>query len=126
MEQLEEVMGTRVVIPSGLDVSIPLSPGMKYRHYAPHTPVVFCEDIELFKRALETDQQLKRMVLSRQPLPFSVPHALDWFALNAPNFYALLRQADAASYDQIVIYCDEVILSDLGLMNRILKSAGCS
>ncbi|MBS0652977.1 MAG: threonylcarbamoyl-AMP synthase [Verrucomicrobia bacterium] len=125
VEQLEEVLQKKLIIPSALDLSTPLSPGMKYRHYAPRTPVHLFKERNLLYEAVRSDPAMSRMVLSREKLPFELPGACQWFALNAPEFYALLRQADAVGYQQISIFCDELTLYDLALMNRILKAASC-
>ena len=98
---------------------------MKYRHYAPRTPIFLFKEIDLLSKALDRGGSSAQMVLSREKLPLTLPGSCHWFALNAPDFYALLRQADAVGYDQIVIYCDQITLFDLALMNRILKSASC-
>ena len=125
IQQIEEVTGKQLLVPSALDVSTPLSPGMKYRHYAPRTPVHLFKETRGLQDAVDQDPTLSRMVLSREKLPFKLPSSCEWFALTAPDFYALLRQADEVGYQQIVIYCDELTLYDLALMNRILKAASC-
>ncbi len=125
VESLEKVLQKKLIIPSALDLSTPLSPGMKYRHYAPRTPLqLFNESHALFE-TVKHDSSMSRMVLSREKLPFDLPQACQWFALNAPDFYARLRQADAAGYQQISVFCDEQTRYDLALMNRILKAASC-
>lgn len=123
VQQIEQVIQRTVASPSDFDLSIPHSPGIKYRHYAPQTPMVLFQKNSELELALHQNPDKSRMVLSRAPLPFPLPKGADWFALKASDFYALLRQADALNYDQIAIYCDEMTLFDLALMNRILKSA---
>ncbi len=125
LSQLEDAIGKTILTPSSLDLSTVLSPGMKYRHYAPRTPVILFKELEPLKKALEANRSSARMVLSREQLPIAFSDSSHWFSLNAPDFYALLRQADAMGYDQILIYCDETTLFDLALMNRILKAASC-
>lgn len=124
-EQLEEVLKKKLIIPSALDLSTPLSPGMKYRHYAPCTPVHLFKESRLLSESVCNDPMKTRMVLSREKLTFDLPVACHWFALNAHDLYALLRQADSVGYQEIAIFCDELTLFDLALMNRILKAASC-
>ncbi|MBX3720052.1 MAG: threonylcarbamoyl-AMP synthase [Parachlamydiales bacterium] len=124
-EQLEEVLQKKLIIPSALDLSTPLSPGMKYRHYAPRTPVHLFKESRLLSESVCNDPMKTRMILSREELTFDLPAACHWFALNAHDLYALLRQADSVGYQEIAIFCDELTLFDLALMNRILKAASC-
>lgn len=90
------------------------SPGMKYRHYAPNTPVTFIETLEQLKEHV-THSQAKRLLLSR----ISISGPFDWSVLSAQTLYAHLRRADRERYQEILIYCDEEIRNQLGLMNRI-------
>ncbi len=124
VESLEEVLQKKLIFPSFLDLSAPISPGMKYRHYAPRTPIRLFKESRFLWEMVQDDPSISRMVLSRETLPFELPKACQWFVLNAPDFYARLRQADAIGYQQIFIFCDELIYGDLALMNRILKAAG--
>lgn len=125
IEQLEQALQKKFIISSLNDMTTPLSPGMKYRHYAPCTPVRLFKEQRLLSEAVSNEPTMQRMVLSRKKLPFMLPASCQWFGLNAPNFYALLRQADAEGYQEIAIFCDEMTLFDQALMNRILKAAGC-
>lgn len=98
----------------------PISPGMKYRHYAPKAPIA------LFRHEQECFAALKAVeahfVLSREPL--QLPDTCQWFHLNTADFYGVLRQADAANCQGISIICDEQTLQNHALMNRILKASG--
>ena len=106
-KELEEVLG--VCIPyAEVHADKPLSPGMKYRHYAPVAQVVVFQNSGAFLNYLESAPPLKRLVLER---------------VNPEDFYAHLRQADAEGYAEIVILCDEVMQSNLGLMNRINRAS---
>ncbi len=121
VERIEQVIQRPVRLACASDLSAPSSPGMKYRHYAPKTPIALFKDSVAMLNALESTQP--KMVLSRQPLPFAIPPACHRFALNASDFYSLLRQADANGYAEILIFCDEQTLADPALMNRILKAS---
>lgn len=108
------------VIKQPVQEGIPIAPGMKYRHYAPKAPItLFFNKKEFFAspKALGTS-----FVLSREPL--QLPDACQWFPLNTADFYGILRQADASNCQSISIICDEPILQNHALMNRILKASG--
>lgn len=94
-EALEEVLKEKVALPSPGPI---LSPGMKYRHYAPKAPI--------------------RLVYKKEELkgPFIQP--------TAKSFYAQLREADRLGSEEIQIYCDSTMQKDEGLMNRLLRAAG--
>lgn len=102
-EEIEAVLGQNI----SLDSSSMLSPGMKYRHYAP-------------KAAL-------RLVYSRQELEGSCilsrePH-LGERLLSKQTLFSEFRQADRRGESLIEIYCDPVVRADAALMNRLFKAA---
>lgn len=95
-ESLEEVLQKKVLLPN---LSEPiLSPGMKYRHYAPKAKV---------------------------KLVFEKEHLGELFLKpSAKTLYALLREADRQNRSEIEIYCDSETLKDEALMNRLLRASG--
>jgi L-threonylcarbamoyladenylate synthase len=95
-EMLEEVLGRSVALAPHTGPI--LSPGMKYRHYAPNAPI--------------------RLVYKLEDLqgPFILP--------SAKSLYSQLRHADRIGMERIEIYCDPFVLSDAALMNRLLRAAG--
>lgn len=95
-EALEEVLGQEVdVYKPGEPI---LSPGMKYRHYAPKTAI--------------------KLVFKKEDLkgPFFKPCA--------KSLYAFFRDADRKNIGEIQIYCDEAVQKDAALMNRLLRASG--
>lgn len=96
-EQLEEALKKKVELPTNSSPII--SPGMKYRHYAPKAEVKL-----LFK-----EEELNG--------PFCI-HP------NAKTLYAQLREADRQGALEIQIYCDSEMEKDAALMNRLLRVAG--
>jgi L-threonylcarbamoyladenylate synthase len=116
---LEEILGRHVGLPAR---NAPIaSPGMKYRHYAPKASV------KLFTCLNELDshcrtQSCKRMLLTACALP-ELNGIADFFLLCPANLYAQLRFADQAEYQEIVIFCDEDMLSNAALMNRLTHAA---
>ncbi|PIS02891.1 MAG: threonylcarbamoyl-AMP synthase [Chlamydiae bacterium CG10_big_fil_rev_8_21_14_0_10_42_34] len=95
-EMLEEVLGVPIALPPSSGPV--LSPGMKYRHYAPIAPVRLVYKIEELQG------------------PFIIP--------TAKSLYSQLRHADRMGMELIEIYCDITVQSDAALMNRLLRSAG--
>ena len=61
------------------------------------------------------------MALSLRPFAFN---GIDVFPLSAKELYALLRFADQKHYSEILVLCDEELLAQKALMNRLLRSAG--
>ncbi|MES2121946.1 MAG: L-threonylcarbamoyladenylate synthase [Chlamydiota bacterium] len=119
-EDLEEALGMRIAVATKSEGGKVLSPGMKYRHYAPQTP------IRLFSSAqqlLEYASPGKSMLLSREP--FALQGA-DHYVLCSKDFYSHLRHADAQQYSEILIFCDQLVQRNAALMNRINRSAGNS
>jgi L-threonylcarbamoyladenylate synthase len=95
-ESLEEALKQKVLSPSFYDPII--SPGMKYRHYAPKAKV--------------------KLVFEKEHLKG------DFFKPTAKNLYAHLREADRQNRSEIEIYCDQEALKDEALMNRLLRASG--
>jgi L-threonylcarbamoyladenylate synthase len=119
-EQIEEVLGMSIAVASSKTGEGPLlSPGMKYRHYSPTTPIRVFWDEEELDCYLSSCSTERIMLLS----PVNKEKA-SCFSLNAKDFYASLRQADREGFDEILIFCNESVQRDAGLMNRLLKAAG--
>lgn len=125
-----------------------LSPGMKYRHYAPEAPAVLVEGeaaeavekkvIELVQERLargqrvgvmasvETCQRL-REVLAPKDLPFvelmETSHRFDLAGI-AANIYRCLRRFDHLAVDSIVMEGTTTGGIGLAIANRLRKAAG--
>jgi L-threonylcarbamoyladenylate synthase len=95
-EMLEEVLGESVALPEATGPI--LSPGMKYRHYAPKATLKLVYEKEKLEGA------------------FIQP--------TAKTLYAQLREADRLGLAQLEIFCDETVQNDVALMNRLLRAAG--
>lgn len=123
-EAIEEALGLFLescAFPSHAAV---LSPGMKYRHYAPQTHVRVFQDCNELHTYLEArDAATRSMLLSVQPFSAVFP-LLDVFPLSAKEFYALLREADVQRYHEVLILCDDALRANVALMNRVVRAAG--
>ena len=119
-EQIEQVLGFSIETAASHSQGPVLSPGMKYRHYAPKTPIQVFETLEeLEKHVAACGSSKKRMILSRNPIPSFQHHPLTTHTL-----YSFLRLSDTQGYQEILILCDPEVQKDTALMNRILRAAG--
>jgi L-threonylcarbamoyladenylate synthase len=123
-EDLEKVLGR----PLGLAPACPegpvSSPGMKYRHYCPQTPIKLFYTLKELKNYLaEQDFRLPRMFLAVDPQNIDYPN-LAHYGLSTQEFYALLRFADKQAYSEILILCNSDLQKNSGLMNRVLRASG--
>lgn len=110
----------------------PLSPGMKYRHYAPNAPVVLLKgDDEKVLAFLQSEQRDKRCailcydeetvhLLPENLLPIGPKNDL---AAHAKNLFSALRRADAT--DAEIVYAHLPTMDGLGLAlyNRMIRAA---
>lgn len=96
-EALEEVLGESVVFPPKGGPA--LSPGMKYRHYAPNAQV--------------------KLIYKREEIG-----GPSFFKPTPQTLYSILRAADRENRSLIELYCDEEVQGDMALMNRLLRASG--
>lgn len=95
--QIEETLGRPVTLPARQGPI--LSPGMKYRHYAPKAPV----------RLVYEEKDLQGTTILRSPSP--------------ETLYAELRRFDRENVSQIEIYCDKAVRANAALMDRLLRAS---
>lgn len=120
-EEIEKVVGSVGIEPAAHAIdSIPLSPGMKYRHYAPKAPMRLFYDRAHLLDYLERALPKKRMLLSKEK---EGGIYVDHFPLSAQELYGHLRFSDANGYEEILVFCDEKSCKDLALMNRLKKGS---
>ncbi len=127
LEQLRKILGKVNV--ANPNAKKPKSPGMKYRHYSPETPVVLIKgDIENKVIALlNTKKNLALILLKSDLIDFSFIKADVYFYANldmlAHEIFHLLRELDKKKYELIVI--QEVSEEGIGraIMNRLRKAA---
>ena len=110
----------------------PLSPGMKYRHYAPTAPVVLLKgDDDRVLAFLQAEQQNQKCAILcyDEEIPHLDPVRLlpigarNDLATHAKQLFAALRQADAT--DAEIIYAHLPTMEGLGLAlyNRMIRAA---
>ena len=105
-EEIEAVLQEKLALPEAGGPS--LSPGMKYRHYAPQAKVslVFCREELRGSFILSQRPRAGERLLSKQTL------------------YAELRNADRIGVSEIEIDCDSSLMKDTALMNRLMRASG--
>ncbi len=123
-EGLEKVLGMPVEVISSQYQGPVISPGLKHRHYCPLTPVKLFNSEQEAYVYLAANAHKKHLFIARQPLSSPLAH-VNHFPLSMEGFYAGLRLADQCNYEEIVLFCDQEIQQLGGLMNRILRAAGC-
>ena len=103
-EEIENVIKTLLLYDES---SVTISPGTKYRHYAPKTPVVLLENLDELQ-----------LLAAKESKPFI------YSAPTCSNLYATFREVDRKGFSKIFIHLDEHILANPALYNRIVKAAG--
>jgi L-threonylcarbamoyladenylate synthase len=106
-KQLENVLQCSVAYAAD-HADRPLSPGMKYRHYAPKAKVILFETDKQLMNYLDHSPTSQRLVVT---------------ALRPENLYAIFRQADKENYEEILVICDEQMRSHRALINRLRRAA---
>jgi L-threonylcarbamoyladenylate synthase len=86
----------------------PLSPGMKYRHYAPKARIILT-----YNRS-DYDSYLPQ------------PHRRCLTSITAQNLYSQFRQADTDGINEIIIFCSPEMQTNLALMNRLERASESS
>ncbi len=121
-EQIEDVIGYLIEQADSHVKEGPVtSPGMKYRHYAPLTPLKLFRTENDLREYLANHPQECPMVLTRYT-SFDLVKG-DHYCLSAKQLYALLRLADVRCYSIILILGDESLLKDPALTNRLLRAS---
>lgn len=135
---ISEVIGDsyHVKMAEKTEVKKPKSPGMKYKHYAPHTPLwIFKTENNLAQLLDEyninnkntlvilSSETLSRLDESSIKTNLNNMGTIDNLEYIAHNLFNLLRKADQKDYELILI--EEVPNRDMGeaVMNRLKKAA---
>lgn len=148
VEEIEKILHKEVVIPEfarGLiEASEAISPGMKYRHYAPSKPLQIIESrdySDLEKYCLEVNKNIKKLkedglkvvvLASAETLHYyddveiiSLGSRKNLFEI-AKNLYKALRRIDELDVDIAVSEGFEEKSLGLTIMNRLRKASGYS
>lgn len=123
---IEQVIGQKVITVFSPDNThaTPLSPGMKYRHYAPEATIHLVFSPEEFFRLRHTLEQPLRCFVglgekTTQSM-FNLPEILE---ISPRNLYAEFRQADHDHIAHIIIFCSSATTTNMSFFNRLQKSS---
>ncbi|MEM1873301.1 MAG: L-threonylcarbamoyladenylate synthase [Acidilobaceae archaeon] len=147
VEEIERELGRRIVIPDfarGLrEAEVALSPGMKYRHYAPQTPLLLVEAesyenlgvyaervLELATRlagegrrvAIVSSRETSRLYAERGFTTLELGSRRNPYEL-AKNLYHVLRQVDELGVDLAIAEGFEERGLGLTVMSRLRKAS---
>jgi len=106
-EEIERVLGIKIEVANKTEVA--LSPGMKYRHYAPKAKILLFEEGKKMEDYLEKTPSKKRVIISK---------------VSTQSLYNDFRKADEKNVEEIILLCDPVLKNDVALMNRITHASG--
>jgi len=142
VEDLEEVLGREIIIPpfaKGLgEAEEALSPGMKYKHYSPSTPLILIECpsqegiLETLRRLIQENKDKRICLLiteeTRKHLGVDVPIIVlgsrdDVYGI-ARNLFDALRKLDKLNVDLGIIEGINDVGIGLAIMNRLRKASG--
>lgn len=110
----------------------PLSPGMKYRHYAPEAPLVLLdgheEDIVIFLKKEMAQKRCAVLCYSEELLLLGGEHMIDIGKANdtetqARKLFTALRDADKMGVDVIYAHLPTKDGIGLALYNRMIRAA---
>ncbi|WP_213810808.1 L-threonylcarbamoyladenylate synthase [Jeotgalicoccus sp. WY2] len=130
-EELEEVLEAAVdTVTEQTDK--PISPGMKYKHYAPRQPLIVIEGgINNTKLPVGRDQKVgiiapetSREFVGEDMQFISLCRERDSYKEAARNLYSALRIMDTSDVDIIFIHGFDKVPESEGLMNRVYKATG--
>lgn len=110
----------------------PLSPGMKYRHYAPNAPLVLLdgesEDIQKFIIEQSQKEKILMLAYTEEILHLSSVNTIDIGACNdlqtqAKKLFSALRAANDMELDRIYAHLPTQSGLGLALYNRMIRAA---
>ena len=117
------------------DGEIALSPGMKYRHYAPKAPLIlFSGDIKALSEYINDTESKKIAVIVYEEdlaeLKELLPSVRSYVfgkrndsITQAHNLFSILREADVCDYDEIYAPLPDTDGVSLALYNRMIRAA---
>lgn len=131
-EELEEVLETAVDTVNE-QTDKPISPGMKYKHYAPRQPLIVIEGGINNNTRLPVGHNQKAGVIAPETSREFVGDDVQFISLcrerdsykeAARNLYSALRIMDTSDVDIIFIHGFDKVPESEGLMNRVYKATG--
>lgn len=135
-EDIESVLNKNVLLAKEVtagvtDESKILSPGMKYKHYAPNAKVTIIksslEDFITFINNNKTENTFAMCFDGEEKL-MPVP-AMSYGNISDPksqahNLFSILRELDETDAEQVFVRCPDMTGISLAVYNRLIRSAG--
>lgn len=119
-ENIEKILGKTVHYSAVHEGKTPISPGMKYRHYAPRIPIVLCTSLEEAEILIRNEKE-KLFILTDNESCFS--HTNHYVkSLDIYSLYANFRYAEVHNFSKIIIALIEPESINPALYNRITKA----
>lgn len=115
------------------DTETPISPGMKYKHYAPRQPLIVIEGGINNNTKLPVERNQKVGIIAPETSREFIKENMEFIGLcrdresyteAARNLYAALRIMDKSDVDIIFIHGFDKVPESEGLMNRVYKATG--
>lgn len=112
-----------------------LSPGMKYRHYAPKAPLILIDsDVDKLISYIKEQGKKKIAIIAYEEdvarISVAIPYAYTYSfgrvgdeILQAHNLFAILRDADVRDFDEIYAPLPKKTGISLALYNRMIRAA---
>ena len=126
-EVLAAVTDLEQIATSSASATTPRSPGTRYRHYAPATPLVLGRDHEALVAWLLRQPHRRRIgVIHHSPLSAAADYSIelpDEPSEAAPRLNAALRELDQEGLDAIVVEGYEDVGIGRALMDRLRRGA---
>lgn len=135
-EMISEVLNKDILVANAVTEGVKkdekvLSPGMKYKHYAPKAEVIILKgSIENFKEYVQSHKTPNTFVLcfENEEALFDVP-AISYGTKNdansqAKHLFSALRKLDNTNAQQVFARCPETSGVALAVYNRLIRSAG--
>ncbi len=98
------------------------SPGVKYRHYSPSASVVLSYSVDDALSLLNQHREVTIVLVPAIYVEQFSHHAVR--LLSTVTLFDEFRRADALQTRTIVVLCDESVLANDALINRLRKAAG--
>ena len=135
-EMISDALNKEVVVAKAVTAGVQndeqvLSPGMKYKHYAPKAQVVILNgSIEKFVEYVNSNKTNKTYVLCFEneqhlfnlpTITFGLEHDAN---SQAKNLFSSLRKLDSTNAELVFARCPETTGVALAVYNRLIRSAG--
>ena len=137
-EELEAVLGLELEVAAEItaDEDKPLSPGMKYRHYSPTTPL-FLDNFDRTEQLAELSEQYRgkriALVVTAETARWLEHLANDFKVVVmgsrynpekiAANIFAILRELDRLNLDKIIVEMIPETGIGMAVMNRLHRAS---